>query len=109
MVSILDGEYLTVPGAARVLQVSASTVWRWIASGKLSAYRVGPRKIRVKKEDVLAMVVPVGREEVLVPKSRVFATELLSFAGIWKDFNTDVLVAEIYRARHAAPPSTPVT
>lgn len=109
MVSILDGEYLTVPEAARVLQVSASTVWRWIASGKLSAYRVGPRKIRVKKEDVLAMVTPVGKEEAPPPRSRTFATELLSFAGIWKDLDADGLIAEIYRARHEAPPSPPVT
>ena len=48
-----DGHYYTVEQAARLLQVSHSTVWRWIDAGKLVAYRVGPKAIRIRKQDLV--------------------------------------------------------
>ena len=54
------GRFYTVPQAARLLRVSPSTIWRWIDAEKLSAYRVGPRAIRIKQEDLDAMIRPVG-------------------------------------------------
>lgn len=62
MVSMLDDDFCTIPEAAKSLRVSMSTIWRWIDSGRLAAYRVGQRRIRIKKED-LAMVVRPFREE----------------------------------------------
>src|SRR5207247_2524719 len=53
--------YLTVAEAATRLQVSHPTIWRWIKSGKLAAYRVGPKAIRIKEADLAALVQPVGR------------------------------------------------
>lgn len=52
---------LTVAEAAKRLQVSHPTVWRWIRSGKLAAYRVGPKTIRVKESDLATLIQPVGR------------------------------------------------
>ena len=50
--------YLTAAEAARYLRVSPSTVWRWIDAGKLPAYRIGPRGIRIREEDVQAAIQP---------------------------------------------------
>jgi excisionase family DNA binding protein len=52
--------YVTVTEAAKRLQVSHPTVWRWIRSGKLAAYRVGPKTIRVKEADLAALIQPVA-------------------------------------------------
>lgn len=59
--------YVTVAEAAKRLQVSHPTVWRWIRSGRLAAYRVGPKAIRVKEADLATLIRPVmgeSREEV---------------------------------------------
>ena len=53
---IQERDYYTVPEAARELDVSPSTVWRWIEAKKLPAYRVGARKIRIRKDDLGAVV-----------------------------------------------------
>ena len=42
------------------LGVDARTVRRWISDGRLIAYRVGPRLIRVDRESVLKLAQPVG-------------------------------------------------
>ena len=55
--------YLTVTETARLLGVSRTTVWRWIDKGRLRAYRVGSRTIRIKDQDVqeqLQEVKPAG-------------------------------------------------
>lgn len=52
---------VTVAEAAKRLQVSHPTVWRWIRSGRLAAYRVGPKTIRVKEADLATLIQPVGR------------------------------------------------
>ena len=57
------GEYLTVAEAAALLKVHKSTIWRWIESGSLPAYRVGRRGMRLKKEDLERSITPVGQEK----------------------------------------------
>jgi len=37
--------------------LSRQTVRRWIASGKITAYRVGPRLIRVDLEEIEAKII----------------------------------------------------
>ncbi len=53
--------FYTVPEAALVLDVSPTTIWRWIDAGKLPAFRVGPRRIRIRKEDVEQSIQPARR------------------------------------------------
>jgi excisionase family DNA binding protein len=53
-----DRPYYTVADAARLLQVSPSTVWRWIAAGRLPAQRLGPKTIRILPEDLDALRQP---------------------------------------------------
>jgi excisionase family DNA binding protein len=59
-----DGRYFTVAEAARKLRVSHSTVWRWIDSGRLPAYRVGPKAIRIREQDLETVIAPVATTQV---------------------------------------------
>ena len=56
-------EYYSVSGAARVLGVSPSTVWRWIKIRKLPAYRVGGHTIRIRKEDLEGIILPAWEDK----------------------------------------------
>ncbi len=46
----------TIAGAAKMLSVSRITISRWISSGKLPASRLGHRTVRIKHEDVVALL-----------------------------------------------------
>ena len=50
---------LTIETAADMLAVHPRTIRRYVAAGDLPAYRIGPRQLRVKREDVLALLVPI--------------------------------------------------
>ena len=55
--------YLTIRETAVLLALSTRTIHRYIAEGKLKAYRVaGEKVIRIKREDVDALLEPVGAE-----------------------------------------------
>lgn len=104
-----EGEYYTVSEAARKLEVSSATIWRWINAGKLPAYRVGPRKIRINSNDLETMVKPARTEEITKARERedIWAEydpekvkeALVKAAGKWADLDTDALIANLYRAR----------
>jgi excisionase family DNA binding protein len=51
---------LTISEAAEQLGVHEDTVRRMIAAGRLPAFRVGARLIRVKSEDVAAVARPLA-------------------------------------------------
>ncbi len=53
--AVADRDYYTIREAAAVLNVSAPTVWRWVTAGKLPAYRVGQRSIRIRQCDAEAL------------------------------------------------------
>lgn len=60
-----DSQFCTVAEAARFLEMSPSTIWRWIEAERLPAYRLGPRSIRIRKQDLEAAIRPArGKEEV---------------------------------------------
>ncbi len=52
MTRATERDFYSVAQAARLLGVSPSTIWRWIDAARLPAYRVGPKNIRIKKEDL---------------------------------------------------------
>ena len=54
----LDEEYLTVAEAATLLRVAPSTVRRWIRDGDVPAYRVGRRRVALKRDDLSNLIRP---------------------------------------------------
>jgi excisionase family DNA binding protein len=54
----LDEEYLTVAEAATLLRVAPSTVRRWIREGDVPAYRVGRRRVALKRDDLSNLIRP---------------------------------------------------
>ncbi len=103
-----DEEYCTVPEAAALLRVNPSTVWRWIEAGRLPAYRVGLRSIRIKRRHLDRIVTPVNAEASSADgegdlwagysPSRV-KKALAKTAGTWADIDAEALIANLYRAR----------
>ena len=63
MTTVLDEDLVTITEAARLLKVSPSSIRRWVGQGHLPAYRVGQRRVRVKKDDLARLVVPVQEGE----------------------------------------------
>lgn len=55
-------DLLTVDETAQMLKVNSITVRRFIASGRLPAVRVG-RRVRVRREEIEALLVPVALNE----------------------------------------------
>ncbi|KGN30660.1 DNA-binding protein [Knoellia sinensis KCTC 19936] len=52
--------YETLQSAADRLAVDTRTLRRWIAAGRLEAYRTGPRLLRLDVEEVDALLAPVS-------------------------------------------------
>jgi excisionase family DNA binding protein len=77
--------YFTVAEAARLFQVSPSTVWRWIDERRLPAYRVGRRSIRIRQED-LAMIVQPAKETFPLSE-REYAHPPVEQRDIWADYD----------------------
>lgn len=50
--------YESLAEAAKRTHVSVRTLRRWIAQGRLNAYRAGPRLLRIDPDDVDAMMKP---------------------------------------------------
>lgn len=53
-------ELIGLPEAADYCDVSYRTIRRWISSGRLNAVRIGPRLLKVKRSEVIALSQPVG-------------------------------------------------
>ena len=52
-------EWLTIGQVGFILQLSPSTIREAITSGRLPAYRVGERNIRIQRRDLSSMLRPV--------------------------------------------------
>jgi excisionase family DNA binding protein len=54
----LSEPYLTVGQAAEQLSVHPSTIRRWIDRGRLTAYRLGEKRIGVRPSDLARLIAP---------------------------------------------------
>ena len=61
--SDLTDELLTIAEAAKLLKVSTATLHRWLKDGRLRAYHVGPRAVRVYRVDLAKLLVPTAAAE----------------------------------------------
>ncbi len=59
---MINEQYYTIEEVARMLKVAYLTVYRWIQSGKLEAYKAG-KQYRVKKEDLDSFVTSYKRKK----------------------------------------------
>jgi excisionase family DNA binding protein len=66
-----DFDLLTIVEAAKLLKVSTVTLHRWIKQGRLRAYHVGPRKVRIKRSDLTKLLTLSTREEVSAVPERI--------------------------------------
>lgn len=64
-------DFYTVAQAADALGVSVSTIRRWIADQRLPAFRLGPKALRIKKQDLDAAGQPARTAEERRPMMRV--------------------------------------
>lgn len=71
----IDEDYVTVAEAATLLRVAPSTVRRWIREGDVPAYRIGRRRVALKRGDLAALVTP-ARPAVETSGTRVGDEEL---------------------------------
>ena len=56
--SAVDEDYLTVAEAATLLRVAPSTIRRWIRQGDVPAYRIGRRRVALKRDDLSNLITP---------------------------------------------------
>lgn len=63
MATLLGEEYLSVAEAAKALHVNPSTIRRWMRQGALPAYRVGQRRVALKRADVARLITPAQRNQ----------------------------------------------
>jgi excisionase family DNA binding protein len=62
MSTSVDEQYVSLAAAAKLLGVHIATVRRWVDSGILEAYRLGPRRLLVKREDLDRLISPARVE-----------------------------------------------
>ena len=61
----LEADYLTVTEAAALLRVAPSTIRRWIREGELPAYRLGQRRVALRRDDLSRLIRPVRTGDAL--------------------------------------------
>ena len=103
---VLGEPYYTIREAAGILGVNAATVWRWISAGRLRAYRVGGRKIRIRVEDLRMVVRPAGAGKPAETgdlwttyDAEAVRNVLDETAGAWADLDAERIITDLYRAR----------
>lgn len=55
-------DLVSVRDAARVLRVSESTVWRWINEDLLPSYRVGRKRVYLKRRELTPLLRPARQK-----------------------------------------------
>ena len=55
----LANEWLTIGEAMRQLKVGRTTIHRWLKQGRLTAHRVGPKAVRIRRADLERVITPI--------------------------------------------------
>jgi len=62
MINMVEEKYYTIDEIAKILKVAYLTVYRWIQSGKLVAFKAG-KQYRVKKGDLDSFITSYERKK----------------------------------------------
>ena len=54
----LPPDLVTTAEAGRLVGVHRQTVRAWVLAGRLPAYRIGPRSLKVSRADMFSLVTP---------------------------------------------------
>ena len=54
------GPYISMTDTAELLGCTTRTIRQMVADGRLVAYKLGPRFVRLRSDEVLAALVPYG-------------------------------------------------
>jgi len=60
--NMIDEQYYTIEEVAKMLKVAYLTVYRWIQSGKLVAFKAG-KQYRIKKENLDGFITSYERKK----------------------------------------------
>jgi len=77
----IDEEFLSVAEAADRLRVAPSTIRRWIREGDLPAFRLGRRRVGLKRGDLDRLVTPVRAAPYENQMSRITTDEPRRFTA----------------------------
>ncbi len=77
----VDEEYLSIAEAATRLRVAPSTIRRWIREGDVPAYRLGRRRVGLKRGDLDRLVTPVRPVAYENQMSRITTTSVRQFTA----------------------------
>jgi excisionase family DNA binding protein len=108
-----DLDLLTLSEAAALLKVSVVTIRRWIKQGRLPAYHVGPRKVRINRSDLSKAFTPTYQKEVsaMLERSTICPlTDAQVQAGLEALKESEALIERLRERRRGQPlaPSWPV-
>jgi excisionase family DNA binding protein len=108
-----DLDLLTLGEAAKLLKVSIVTLRRWIKQGRLPAYHVGPRKLRIKRSDLTKAFTPTYQEEVSAVPERITIRPLTDqevSQGLEALKESEALIEQLRERRKGQPlaPSWPL-
>jgi excisionase family DNA binding protein len=67
---MLDEPMVTIAEAAKLLRVHTATIRRYISSGRLPAYRIGRRRLAVRRRDLDRLIEPRDTGDLPQPQGR---------------------------------------
>ncbi|HLF78257.1 MAG TPA: helix-turn-helix domain-containing protein [Dehalococcoidia bacterium] len=60
-------DLISVREAAKLLRISESTVWRWIESGRLKAYKLGPKRVCLRRTELRPVLISIEPSGLVPP------------------------------------------
>lgn len=59
-------DYVTISEAAEILHVGTSTLRRWIREERIPSYRLGQRRVYLKRTELQSLITPIQRRSITI-------------------------------------------